>query len=149
MIVLALAGAFVMHQRSQSKCRGRDRGGRRRRRARLGARRARRAPAAADRVVPVLVAPAARRDVPITIEGLGSVVAYKTVNVRTQVDGRLDRVAFREGQAVKRGDLLAQVDPRPFEIQLHQAEAALARDRRSCRARSCNLKRYEAVVAQR
>jgi membrane fusion protein, multidrug efflux system len=144
-IVLALAGAFVMHQRSQSRTAGATAGAGTEGSARGG----RGAAGGADRAIPVLVAPAARRDVPITTEGLGSVVAYKTVNVRSQVDGRLDRVAFKEGQAVKRGDLLAQVDPRPFEIQLHQAQAALARDTAQLQGAELNLKRYEAVVSQR
>ncbi len=147
-ILLAAGGAYFVHQRSQSKTEGAtaaagadgERG---------SARGGRGAAGGADRAIPVLIAPAARRDVPITTEGLGSVVAYKTVNVRTQVDGRLDRVVFKEGQAVKRGDLLAQVDPRPFEIQLHQAEAALARDTAQLSGAELNLKRYEAVVSQR
>jgi multidrug efflux system membrane fusion protein len=146
-ILLALAGAFVMHQRSQSKTAGATAG------AGAGtegsARGGRGAAGGADRAIPVLVISATRRDVPITTEGLGSVVAYKTVNVRSQVDGRLDRVAFKEGQAVKRGDLLAQIDPRPFEIMLHTAEAALARDTAQLSGAELNLKRYEAVVAQR
>ena len=103
---------------------------------------------AADRPVPVLVAAAQQRDVPIYLEGLGSVVAYKTVNVHTLVDGRLMRVAFKEGQAVKRGDLLAEVDPRPFAIQLHQAEAALARDDAQLKGAEKNLERYAAVSAE-
>jgi multidrug efflux system membrane fusion protein len=102
----------------------------------------------ADRPVPVLLAHAATRDVPVTLEGLGTVTAYKTVNVRPQVDGRLDHVVFREGQFVKRGDLLAQIDPRPFEIQLHAAEAALARDSAQLRGAERDLMRYEAVVAK-
>jgi len=101
-----------------------------------------------DRPVPVETAAAATRDLPITLEGLGSVIAYKTVNVKAQVDGRLDRVAFREGQAVRRGDLLAQIDPRPFTIQLHQAEAALARDEAQLAGAERNLTRYQAVVEQ-
>jgi multidrug efflux system membrane fusion protein len=96
----------------------------------------------------VLLAHAATRDVPVTLEGLGTVTAYKTVNVRPQVDGRLDHVVFREGQFVKRGDLLAQIDPRPFEIQLHAAEAALARDSAQLRGAERDLMRYEAVVAK-
>ncbi len=147
-VLLAAGGAYVLHRRSQAKTesatatagtdgeRGSARGGRG-------------AAGGADRAIPVLVVPVMKRDVPITTEGLGSVIAYKTVNVRTQVDGRLDRVAFKEGQAVKRGDLLAQVDPRPFEIQLHQAEAALARDTAQLSGAELNLKRYEAVVTQR
>jgi len=102
-----------------------------------------------DRVVPVVLAPVERRDVPIYLEGLGSVVAYKTVNVHSLVDGRLVRVAFIEGSTVKKGDLLAEVDPRPFTIQLHQAEAALARDEAQLRGAERNLTRYAAVSAER
>jgi multidrug efflux system membrane fusion protein len=105
--------------------------------------------AAQDRPVAVQVATAATRDLPITLEGLGTVTAYKTVNVRPQVDGRLDKVAFQEGQAVKRGDVLAQIDPRPFAIQLHQAEAALARDQAQLAGAERNLTRYDAVVKDR
>jgi multidrug efflux system membrane fusion protein len=104
--------------------------------------------AASDRPVPVLLARAVTRDVPITLEGLGTVTAYKTVNVRPQVDGRLDKVIFREGQTVKRGEQLAQIDPRPFEIALHQAEAALARDQGQLHGLERDLARYEAVVTK-
>jgi membrane fusion protein, multidrug efflux system len=103
----------------------------------------------ADRVVPVVLATVERRDVPIYLEGLGSAVAYKTVNVHSLVDGRLVRVAFVEGSTVKKGDLLAEVDPRPFTIQLHQAEAALARDEAQLRGADRNLIRYAAVSAER
>lgn len=102
-----------------------------------------------DRVVPVVLAAVERRDVPIYLEGLGSVVAYKTVNVHSLVDGRLVRVAFVEGSTVKKGDLLAEVDPRPFTIQLHQAEAALARDEAQLHGAERNLTRYAAVSAER
>jgi membrane fusion protein, multidrug efflux system len=93
-----------------------------------------------------LLARVVARDVPITLEGLGTVTAYKTVNVRTQVDGRLDKVVFREGQTVKRGELLAQIDPRPFEILLHQGQAAMARDEGQLHGAERNLERYQAVV---
>jgi len=93
------------------------------------------------RVVPVIAVPVAQRDVPIYIEGLGTVVASNTVTVKSQVDGRLDRVVFKEGQEVKKGDLLAQIDPRSFELQLHQAEAALARDKAQLRGRQLSLDR--------
>jgi multidrug efflux system membrane fusion protein len=107
------------------------------------------AASAADRPVPVLLARVATRDVPITLEGLGTVTALQTVNVHSQVEGRLLRVGFKEGQAVRRGELLAEIDPRPFVIQLHQAEAALVRDEAQLRGAERNLERYAAVSAER
>jgi len=80
------------------------------------------------RPVPVTAATVTRKDVPVFLEGLGNVVALKTITVKTLVDGRLDEVLFKEGQFVKRGTALAQVDPRPFQAQLDQATGALARD---------------------
>ncbi len=100
------------------------------------------AEAAAARPTSVSVAAAVRRDVPIYLDGLGSVVAWKTVTVRAQVDGRLDKVRFREGQQVRRGEVLAEIDPRPFLAQLHQAEGALARDSAMLRNGRLNLERY-------
>ncbi|HLK89536.1 MAG TPA: efflux RND transporter periplasmic adaptor subunit [Polyangia bacterium] len=102
----------------------------------------------ADRPIPVLVSEAVTRDVPIFLEGLGSVTAYKTVNVRSQVDGRLDKVVFREGQAVKQNEVIAQIDPRPFEILLEQGKAALARDQAQLDGAKRDLDRYEAVGGQ-
>jgi multidrug efflux system membrane fusion protein len=102
----------------------------------------------ADRPIPVLVATATTRDVPIYLEGLGTVTAYKTVNVRAQVDGRLDKVVFREGQAVKQNEMLAQIDPRPFEIMLEQGKAALTRDQAQLDGAKRDLDRYEAVGGQ-
>src|SRR5439155_1714162 len=78
--------------------------------------------------VPVVVAMARADDFPVYLTGLGSVVAFNTVTVKSRVDGQLINVAFREGQLVREGDLLAEVDPRPFQVQLEQAERQLARD---------------------
>jgi len=102
----------------------------------------------ADRPVPVLVAETVSKDVPIFLEGLGTVTAYKTVNVRSQVDGRLDKVIFQEGQPVKQNELLAQIDPRPFEILLHQGEAALTRDQAQLDGAQRDYDRYVAVGGQ-
>jgi multidrug efflux system membrane fusion protein len=102
-----------------------------------------------DRPTPVVVAHATTHDVPLYLDGLGSVTAYKTVNVRSQVDGRLEKVTFREGQAVKHGEMLAQIDPRPFTIMLHTAQAALARDQAQLHGAELNLTRYETVVTQK
>lgn len=78
--------------------------------------------------VPVTVTEAARRDFSIYVRGIGTVQAYNTVTVKSRVDGELQQVLFQEGQDVRVGDLLAQIDPRPFEVLLRQAEAAKARD---------------------
>jgi multidrug efflux system membrane fusion protein len=83
----------------------------------------------AERVVPVPVLTVAVKDLPIVLEGIGSVAAYNTVTVKTQVDGRIDKILFTEGQKVKTGDVLVQIDPRPFAIQLQLANAALLRDK--------------------
>ncbi|MFO0575386.1 MAG: efflux RND transporter periplasmic adaptor subunit [Polyangia bacterium] len=104
--------------------------------------------AAAPRPVTVAVARAARRDMPIYLDGIGTVTAYKTVTVRPQVDGRLERVRFREGATVKRGELLAEIDPRPFQAQLHQAEGALARDSALLRNAKLNVGRYAQLRKQ-
>jgi len=101
------------------------------------------------RAVPVLPATVVRRDVPVYLEGIGSVVAYKTVTVRSQVDGRLVQVLFSEGQAVRKGEVLAQIDARPFQVQLHQAEGALARDRAQLENANLVVKRDKALVGQK
>ncbi len=100
------------------------------------------------RAVPVQLGKVEQRDLPIWVEGLGTVAAFQQVTVRAQVDGRLDKVLFKEGQAVKAGDVLAQIDPRPFEVQLHQAQGALARDRAQLDAAQKNYQRYKGLQAQ-
>ena len=100
------------------------------------------------RVVPVQVATAERKDLPIWLEGLGTVAAVQQVTVRPQVDGRIDKILFTEGQPVRRGDLLVQIDPRPFLVALHQAQGALARDKAQLDTLRANLKRYEGLKAQ-
>lgn len=109
---------------------------------------AQKGPAMGDRVVPVLAAPVEQKDVPIYLEGLGTVAAFATVTVKPQVEGRLDKVFFTEGQSVKKGDLLAQIDPRPFDIQLRQASAAIARDDAQLKAARVNLDRYRDLNKQ-
>jgi multidrug efflux system membrane fusion protein len=106
-------------------------------------------PGGAPRAVSVAIEPAVTKDVPLWLDGLGSVAAWQQVTVRPQVDGRLDRVLFKEGQAVKRGDVLAQIDPRPFNVQLHQAEGALARDKSQMADAKLNLERYKTLIAQK
>ena len=104
---------------------------------------------AAGRAVPVVVATVQRRDVPIYLDGLGNVTAFKTVTVRSQVDGRLDRVLFKEGEPVKAGELLARIDPRPFQNQLQQALGALERDRAQLEAARRNFERYRQLAAKK
>jgi len=110
---------------------------------------AQRAAQAADRAIPVSVAKVQQKDFPVFLDGLGTVTAFKTVTVRSQVDGRLDEVLFREGQDVKKGEVLAQIDPRPFEIQLHQGEGALARDQAQLVAAKKNLVRFEDLAKRK
>lgn len=76
-------------------------------------------------VVPVSVATAERRDIPYYLSGLGSVTAYYTVSVKSRVDGELMQVNFKEGQNVQKGELLALIDPRPYQVALDQAQAML------------------------
>src|SRR5437588_664066 len=76
-------------------------------------------------VVPVVVAPAQPDDLPVYFNGLGTVTAFNTVTVRSRVDGEIIKVAFKEGQYVHEGDLLVQIDPRPFQVQLEQADTQL------------------------
>lgn len=103
----------------------------------------------AARPVPVLAVTVERRDAPVYLEGLGTVVAHRTVTVRSQVDGRLDQVLFREGQAVRAGQVLAQIDPRPYRIQLLQAAGALARDRAQLDYARLNVARDRKLVADK
>jgi membrane fusion protein, multidrug efflux system len=103
--------------------------------------------------VPVTVSAAERRDVPVYQEGLGSVQASNTVSVKTRVDGQIVQIAFKEGQTVKQGDLLIVIDPRPYQVQLEQAQAALARDQAQLKNAQLDFQRYqnlskEGVIAQ-
>jgi multidrug efflux system membrane fusion protein len=85
---------------------------------------------------------------PVNISGLGTVVPTDAVTVRTRVDGQLMTVNFKEGQVVKQGDLLMQVDPRPYEVQLHQAEGQLAKDQAALKDARLDLERYKNLVKQ-
>ena len=107
------------------------------------------ASAAANRVVPVLTTKVGQRDVPVWLEGLGNVSAFYTVTVKPQVGGQIIDVLFKEGQHVKKGDVLVQIDPRPFAIALQSAQAALARDEANLKNAQLNLDRYKTLSDQK
>ena len=104
------------------------------------------APAAAKpsavAAVPVAVADVAKGDVPIERDGLGRVQAFNTVTVRTQVEGQIDRIAYDQGQTVRKGDVLVRIDPRLYQAKLEQDQAALARDKAHLANAVANLDRY-------
>ena len=98
--------------------------------------------------IPVVAAHARVGDMGVYLTGLGTVTALKTVTVRTQVDGQLVTVAFKEGQLVRATELLAQIDPRPFQVQLEQAEGQAAKDAATLKNARVDLQRYQVLVEQ-
>ena len=105
-------------------------------------------PGAGGFVVPVVVATAQRGDLPVYFNGLGTVTAFNTVTIRSRVDGQLLNVAFKEGQFVHEGDLLAQIDPRPFQVQLEQAQGQLAKDTAQRKDAEANLERFKLLFKE-
>jgi multidrug efflux system membrane fusion protein len=98
--------------------------------------------------VAVVAEPARQGDFPIYLNGLGTVTALNTATIRSRVDGELIRVAFQEGQVVREGDLLAEIDPRPFQAQLMQAEGQLLRDEALLKNAQLDLERYQTLLEQ-
>jgi membrane fusion protein, multidrug efflux system len=101
----------------------------------------------ANQPIPVVVSAAEQKDVPIYLDGLGTVQAYNTVTVRAMVDGPLVKVNFVEGQDVKKGDLLAQIDPRTYQAALDQAAGKKAQDEAQLANARLDLTRYQKLVA--
>ncbi|MET0599972.1 MAG: efflux RND transporter periplasmic adaptor subunit [Mesorhizobium sp.] len=98
--------------------------------------------------IPVQVATARKEDVPVYLSGLGTVQAFNTVTIRARVDGELQQVLFAEGQTVKKGDLLAVIDPRPFQAALDQATAKIAQDQASLKDAQLILSRDTELTAK-
>jgi membrane fusion protein, multidrug efflux system len=108
---------------------------------------------AGQQVVPVAISSVTQQDMPVYLDGLGSVQAFNTVTLKTRIDGEVTQVAFREGQDVKKGELLIVIDPRPYQVALEQAQATLYRDQSQLTIAKRNVDRYselfkEGVVSQ-
>jgi multidrug efflux system membrane fusion protein len=99
-------------------------------------------------LVPVVAGTVSVHDVPIYLHGIGTVIAYNTDIVRSQIQGQLTKIAFTEGQAVRAGDLLAQIDPRPYQSQLDQVTAARDRDQAQLTNAQANLDRYTQLATK-
>jgi multidrug efflux system membrane fusion protein len=99
-------------------------------------------------VAAVVAEPVREGDVPVYLNGLGTVTGLRTVTVKSRVDGELVRVAFKEGGLVREGDQLAEIDPRPFQVQLMQAEGNLLRDQAQLKNAQIDLERYQTLLEQ-
>ena len=104
--------------------------------------------AAGGAAIPVGTAIVAKGDIPIVLKALGTVTPLANVIVKSQITGQLQTVSFTEGQAVKKGDLLAVVDPRPYDVALQQATGTLEKDKATLANAQTDLKRYQTLVSQ-
>lgn len=101
-----------------------------------------------DKPLPVVVATARQSDVDVYLAGLGTVTPLNTVIVKSRVDGELNKIAFKEGQFVHAGELLAEIDPRPFQVQLTQVEGQMARDQALLKNAQLDRERYQTLFEQ-
>jgi multidrug efflux system membrane fusion protein len=132
MVIVAISGYAVWRARHPATPQ-RDQGGRRDR---------------SNGPVPVVVAKATRSNIPVYLNGLGNVTAYYTVTVKSRVDGQIMKIDFQEGDLVKEGQVLCEIDPRPFQVQLELAEGTLARDRALLENAKVDLDRYQGLQAR-
>lgn len=102
--------------------------------------------ASGPRAVSVAIAPVQQQDVPVYLSGLGAVTAFNTANIKSRVDGQIMKVNFREGQDVHEGELLIEIDARPYQVQVEQLQAQLFRDQAQLRDAKLNLERYTALI---
>jgi membrane fusion protein, multidrug efflux system len=102
--------------------------------------------AAAPRPISVSIAPVQKQDMPVYLSGLGSVTAFNTANIKSRVDGQIMQVPVKEGQSVRQGQLLIEIDSRPFQVQLEQAQAQLSRDQAQLGDVKLNLDRDMALI---
>src|SRR6478752_5044478 len=126
-VVLAIAGVVLTHGR---------------------AREAATTPPSAPPAVPVVAGAVTSGDVPIYLRGIGTVIAYNTVVLRSQIQGQITKITFTEGQTVKAGDTLAEIDPRPYQAQLDQIVANRDRDQAQLTNSLANLDRYNQLLAK-
>src|SRR6204780_4142329 len=98
--------------------------------------------------VPVVTAKVKKADVPVYLDGLGNVIAFYTVTVKSRVDGELMKVNFNEGDLVQKGQVLMEIDPRPYQVQLDLAEGTLAHDQALLTNAKLDLERYKTLLAQ-
>ena len=96
--------------------------------------------------IPVVAARARKGDIGVYFTGLGAVTPIYTVTVKSQISGYLMQVLYKEGQIVQKGDALAEIDPRPYQVMLEQAQAGLARDQANLENAKVDLKRYQTLV---
>ena len=103
--------------------------------------------AAAMGPVPVVVAKVTRSSIPVYLNGLGNVTAFYTVTVKSRVDGQMMKVNFNEGDLVQAGQVLIEIDPRPYQVQLELAEGTLAHDQALLDNAKLDLERYKTLLA--